>query len=80
MNPAVEVLLNFYNKGGNMPKVTVSKSAQNQLIKIMSTKQNAKLKLNAGALREAAKITLESILELSPKAKVELAAALIKSV
>jgi hypothetical protein len=61
-------------------KVTVSKSAQNELIKIMSAKQNAKHKLNAGALREAAKITLEALLELSSKSKAEITAAMVRSV
>lgn len=61
-------------------KVTVSKAAQNELIKLMSAKQNAKNKLNAGSLREAAKMALESILELSAKSQAEIAAAMIRSV
>ena len=61
-------------------KVKVSKTAQNELIRIMSKKQNAKNKLNAGSLREAAKIALESILELSAKSQAEIAAAMIRSV
>ncbi len=60
-------------------KVTVSKSAQNELIKIMGAKQNAKHKLNAGQLREAAKMALESVLELSAKSQAEIAAAMIQS-
>ena len=63
-----------------MSKVKISSKALNELIKIMSTKQNAKAKLNAGALRESAKIAMESILELSAKSQAEIAAAMIKSV
>lgn len=63
-----------------MKKVTVSKAAQNELIKIMASKQNAKAKLNAGQLREAAKMALESILELSSKSKAEITAAMVRSV
>lgn len=67
-------------KETKMSKVKVSKTAQNELIRIMGKKQNAKNKLNAGSLREAAKIALESILELSAKSQAEIAAAMIRSV
>lgn len=60
-------------------KVTVSKSAQNELIKIMALKQNSKAKLNAGQLREAAKMALESVLELSAKSQGEIARAMLES-
>lgn len=63
-----------------MAKTKVNKAALNELIKVMSTKQNDKAKLNAGQLREAAKLAMDSILELSAKSQAEIAAAMIKSV
>lgn len=47
----------------------MNKKLLNQLISLMSKKQNSKKKLNAGQLREAASICLKSLNELSSENK-----------
>lgn len=80
MNPAVEALLNFYNKEANMPKLKLSKKTRLEWVTAMSKKQNKVKMLNGGQLAEAQSIAFDGMLEISPEAKAELAAALIKSV
>lgn len=60
-------------------KVTVSKSAQNELIKIMASKQKGKHKFDAPQLRNATDLMGESFPELSPKSKAAYITAWMKA-
>lgn len=57
------------NKEKKMSKVTVRKKAQNELIKIMASKQKGKHKFDAPQLRNAADLVAESLPELSEPSK-----------
>lgn len=63
-----------------MSKVTVRKKAQNELIKIMASKQKGKHKFDAPQLRNAADLVAESLPELSEPSKYAYYLAMSKPV
>lgn len=56
----------------------MNKVVLNKIIKKMAEKQNAKSKLNAGALRESASLFIKAVLELSNEEKLALVSKITK--
>lgn len=56
----------------------MKKEILNKIIKKMASKQNAKSKLNAGELREAANLFVKSVVELSDEEKLAFVGKLTK--
>lgn len=56
----------------------MKKSLLNALVKKVSEKQNKNKPLNAGQIREAVKLTLDSIVELSKENQIELVKLTVK--
>ncbi len=63
-----------------MKKVTVNKAALNEVIKLMASLQNDKQKLNAGQLRECAKLFTSALVSASADTQAAYTTAMIKSV
>jgi hypothetical protein len=78
--PVIKLILEHYNQGEKMKKVTVNKAALNEIIKLMSAMQNDKMKLNAGQLREAAKLFSSALVSASTDTQAAYTTAMIKSV